>query len=213
MDRFDDVVIGAGQSGPFLAHKLAGAGRRVAVIERRWLGGTCVNDGCMPTKTMVASARAAWVARNAARWGVVLEGEVRVDWKVVQARKNAVVTEARAGLETWLGGTPNLEVIHGAAELCDAHTIAVGERRIGAARVFLNTGARPIAPAIPGLAEVPYLTSETVMDVPALPRHLVVLGGSYIGLEFAQMFRRFGRTPTSRRRSSGSSRARARPSA
>jgi pyruvate/2-oxoglutarate dehydrogenase complex dihydrolipoamide dehydrogenase (E3) component len=192
MDRFDDVVIGAGQSGPFLAQQLAGAGRRVALIERRWLGGTCVNDGCMPTKTMVASARAAWVARNAARWGVVLDGEVRVDWQVVRARKDAIVMSSRTGLETWLGGTPNLEVIHGAAEMLDPRTIAVGERRLGAERVFLNTGARPVVPKIPGLSGAPYLTSETVMDVPALPRHLVVLGGSYVGLEFAQMFRRFG---------------------
>jgi pyruvate/2-oxoglutarate dehydrogenase complex dihydrolipoamide dehydrogenase (E3) component len=192
MDRFDDVVIGAGQSGPFLAQQLAGAGRRVALIERRWLGGTCVNDGCMPTKTMVASARAAWVARNAARWGVVLDGEVRVDWQVVRARKDAIVMSSRTGLETWLGGTPNLEVIHGAAEMLDPRTIAVGERRLGAERVFLNTGARPVVPKIPGLSGAPYLTSETVMDVPALPRHLVVLGGSYVGLEFAQMFSRFG---------------------
>lgn len=192
MDRFDDVIIGAGQSGPFLAQKLASAGRRVALIERRWLGGTCVNDGCMPTKTMVASARAAWVVRNAARWGVVQGGEVRVDWEVVRARKDAIVTEARAGLQAWLGGTPNLEIIHGTAEIEGEHTIAVGDRRLAAERIFLNTGARPIVPPIPGLADVPYLTSETVMDVPSLPRHLVVLGGSYIGLEFAQMFRRFG---------------------
>ena len=192
MEQFDDVVIGAGQSGPFLAQKLAASGRRVALIERRWLGGTCVNDGCMPTKTMVASARAVWVARNAARWGVIIDGEIRVDWSVVQGRKNAIIAESRRGLETWMSGTKNLEVIHGAAELLDAHTLAVSERRLGAKRIFLNTGARPIVPPIPGLSDAPYLTSETVMDVPAVPRHLVVLGGSYIGLEFAQMFRRFG---------------------
>jgi len=192
MDHFDDLIIGAGQSGPFLAQKLAAAGRRVALIERRWLGGTCVNDGCMPTKTMIASARAAWVARNAARWGVVIEGPVRVDWGVVQARKNAVVHESRGSLESWLGGTANLTLIHGAAEMIDERTVAVGERRIRAERIFLNTGARPVVPPIPGLAELPFLTSETVMDVPALPRHLAIVGGSYIGLEFAQMFRRFG---------------------
>lgn len=192
MERFDDVIIGAGQSGPFLAQKLAGAGRRVALVEKRWLGGTCVNDGCMPTKTMVASARAAWVARNAARWGVLIEGPVRIDWGVVQARKNAVVHGSRSGLESWLGGTEGLTLIQGSAELIDARTVAVGDRRFGAERIFLNTGARPIIPPIPGLAGVPLLTSETVMDVPELPRHLVILGGSYIGLEFAQMFRRFG---------------------
>jgi pyruvate/2-oxoglutarate dehydrogenase complex dihydrolipoamide dehydrogenase (E3) component len=192
MDEFDDVIIGAGQSGPFLAHRLAGAGRRVAVIERRWLGGTCVNDGCMPTKTLVASARAAWVVRNAARWGVVIDGAVRVDWDAVRARKEAVVHDARANLARWLGSTANLSVIEGDAAFVDAHTIAVGARRLRAARVFVNVGARPVVPDVPGIAGVPFLTSESVMDVGALPRHLVVLGGSYIGLEFAQMFRRFG---------------------
>lgn len=192
MDELDDVVIGAGQSGPFLAEKLASAGRRVALVERRWLGGTCVNDGCMPTKTMVASARAAFVTRNAARWGVVTEGAVRIDWDVVRARKNAIIAESRAGLESWLGGTKNLEIVRGSAELLDAHTVAVGERRLRAERIFINTGARPIVPPIPGIRDVPALTSETVMDVPSIPRHLVVVGGSYIGLEFAQMFRRFG---------------------
>lgn len=192
MDRFDDVVIGAGQSGPFLAVKLANAGRRVAVIEKRWLGGTCVNDGCMPTKTLVASARAAFVARNAARWGVRLRGEVTVDWGAVRARKEAIVHDARGALEAWLGATPNLELIRGSAELVDATTIQVGDRRLSAERVFLNTGARPVVPPIPGLRDVPHLTSETVMDLPSLPRHLVVLGGSYIGLELAQVFRRLG---------------------
>lgn len=192
MDRFDDAVIGAGQSGPFLAEKLARAGRRVALVEKRWLGGTCVNDGCMPTKTLVASARAAFVARNAAVWGVVVAGEVRVDWTVVRGRKEAIVRESRKGLESWLGTTPNLEVIEGSAELVDARTIAIGERRITAERIFLNTGARPIVPPIPGLDGVPYLTSESVMDVPELPRHLVIVGASYIGLELAQVFRRFG---------------------
>ena len=192
MDRFDDVVIGGGQSGPFLAQKLAAAGRRVGVVERRWLGGTCVNDGCMPTKTMVASARAAFVARNAARWGVVVDGPIRIDWGVVQARKNAIVNEARTGLETWLGATPNLELIHGSAAFADARTLDVEGRLIEAERIFLNTGARPVVPAIPGLAESGYLTSENVMDVPAIPRHLVILGGGTISLEFGQMFRRFG---------------------
>lgn len=190
--QFDDIVIGAGQSGPFLAQKLAAAGRRVALVERRWLGGTCVNDGCMPTKTMVASARAAWVARNAARWGVTIDGEIRVDWKGVQARKNAVVHDARSGLESWLGSTENLEIIEGTAAFASATEVDVGERRIRAERIFINTGARPVVPTIAGLSDVPYLTSENVMDVPELPKHLVVLGGSYVGLELAQMFRRFG---------------------
>ena len=190
--RFDDVVLGAGQSGPFLAARLAAAGRRVALVEQRWLGGTCVNDGCMPTKTMVASARAAYVARNLSRWGVQIDGPVRIDWKAVQARKNEVVQGSRSGLEAWMGGTANLEVVQARGVLDDAQTLVAGAERIGFERLFLNTGARPVAPPIPGLVEAGFLTSETVMDVPEVPRHLVVLGGSYIGLEFAQMFRRFG---------------------
>jgi pyruvate/2-oxoglutarate dehydrogenase complex dihydrolipoamide dehydrogenase (E3) component len=130
--------------------------------------------------------------RNAARWGVRVSGDVTIDWPAVQARKNAVVATSRAGLETWLGGTPNLEVVHGEACFVGPHAVVVGERTIEAERIFLNTGARPIVPALPGLADVPYLTSETVMDVPTLPARLIVLGASYIGLEFAQMLRRFG---------------------
>jgi pyruvate/2-oxoglutarate dehydrogenase complex dihydrolipoamide dehydrogenase (E3) component len=192
MDRFDDVIIGAGQSGPFLAAKLAARGRRVALIERRALGGTCVNDGCIPTKTLVASARAAWVAREAQRWGVVIEGGVRVDMKAVKARKDAVVADSRKSLESWLGGTANLTLVRGSASFIDAGTVAVDGREIGAERFFLNLGARPLVPSIAGLADGPFLTNESLMDVDFLPEHLVVLGGSYIGLEFAQMYRRFG---------------------
>lgn len=192
MDELDDVIIGAGQSGPFLAHALATSGRRVALVEKRWLGGTCVNDGCMPTKTLVACARAAFVTKNAARWGVLVRGDVQIDWRAVQERKNAVVMEARHGLETWLGGTKGLEVIQGVAAFVDASTVAVGDRRLRAKRFFLNTGARPVVPEIPGIHDVPYLTSESVMDLPALPRHLVILGGSNISLELGHVFRRFG---------------------
>jgi pyruvate/2-oxoglutarate dehydrogenase complex dihydrolipoamide dehydrogenase (E3) component len=196
-DHFDDLFIGAGQSGPFLAEKLASSGRRVALVERRFLGGTCVNDGCMPTKTMVASARAAWVVRNAARWGVGTTGEVTIDWPAVQARKNAVIAKSRGGLETWLGGTKNLEIVRGEGQFLDANTVVVsGDRTLTAGRIFLNTGCRPIVPPVAGLAEAPFLTSETIMDVPLVPRHLIVLGGSYVGLEFAQMFRRFGSAVT-----------------
>ena len=190
MERFDDIVVGAGQSGPFLAAKLVAAGRRVALVEQRWLGGTCVNDGCMPTKTLVASARAAYVARNLARWGVVVDGPVRIDWPAVQARKTAVVMTARAGLESWLGKLAGLEIIEARGELVDAHTLRAGERELTFERLFINTGARPVIPEIPGLTD--FLTSETIMDVPEVPAHLVILGGSYIGLELAQMFRRFG---------------------
>jgi pyruvate/2-oxoglutarate dehydrogenase complex dihydrolipoamide dehydrogenase (E3) component len=191
MDRFDDVVVGGGQAGPFLGVKLAKAGRRVAVVEKRALGGTCVNDGCIPTKTLVASARAAWVARNASRWGVSV-GDVRVDMKAVRARKDEVVGQSRGNLDSWLGGTAGLEVVRGAARFVDPHTIDVGGRRIAGERFFLNVGARPLVPPIPGLAEARPWTNETVMDVDFVPEHLVVLGGSYIGLEFAQMYRRFG---------------------
>jgi pyruvate/2-oxoglutarate dehydrogenase complex dihydrolipoamide dehydrogenase (E3) component len=191
VDSVDDLIIGAGQSGPFLGEKLARAGRRVALVERRWLGGTCVNDGCMPTKTMVASARAAWVVRNAARWGINVGGDVTIDWSVVQARKNAVVAQSRGSLQKWLGGTANFEIIDREASFVDAHTVNVGARNITAERIFINTGAKPIVPSVV-TSDVPYLTSENVMDLPVIPRHLIVLGGSYIGLEFAQMFRRFG---------------------
>jgi pyruvate/2-oxoglutarate dehydrogenase complex dihydrolipoamide dehydrogenase (E3) component len=195
-DSFDAIVVGAGQSGPFLAARLAERGQRVAVIEKRWLGGTCVNDGCMPTKTLVASARAAWVARNAARWGVTIGGPVTVDMAAVKARKDAIVNESRGNLTTWLAGLPTLEVIEGEARFVDAHTLKVGSRELTGARIFLNTGARPIVPRIPGLSDARFLTSESIMDLDVLPAHLVVLGGSYIGLEFAQMYRRFGSAVT-----------------
>ena len=189
---FDDVVIGAGQSGPFLAARLAERGRRVALIERRALGGTCVNDGCIPTKTLVASARAAWVARNAARWGVAIQGDIKVDMAKVKARKDSVVAESQRSLATWLGGTKNLTLIDGHARFVSADTVEVGGDRITGSRFFVNTGARVLVPPIPGLAGVPYLTNSSIMDVDTLPRHLIILGGSYIGLEFAQMYRRFG---------------------
>src|SRR5215470_16628466 len=193
---FDAVFVGAGQSGPFLAARLAERGQRVALIEKRWLGGTCVNDGCIPTKTLVASARAAWVARNAARWGVAIGGPVAVDMPAVKARKDRVVAESRGNLATWLGGLPTLEIIEGAARFIDPHTLRVGDRELRGERIFLNTGLRPIIPRIPGLRDAPILTSESIMDLDVLPPHLVVLGGSYIGLEFAQMYRRFGSAVT-----------------
>lgn len=193
---FDAVFVGAGQSGPFLAARMAERGQRVALIEKRWLGGTCVNDGCIPTKTLVASARAAWVARNAARWGVAIGGPVSVDMAAVKARKDRIVAESRGGLASWLGGLASLEIIEGAARFVDPHTLRVGDRDITGERIFLNTGARPVVPPIPGLAGAPFLTSESIMDLDTLPPHLVVLGGSYIGLEFAQMYRRFGSAVT-----------------
>lgn len=192
-EPFDAVVVGAGQAGPSLAVRLAEAGQKVALIERRRLGGTCVNDGCIPTKTLVASARAAWVARNAARFGVAIDGPVRVDMPRVKARKDAVVAASVESLTGWTASTKNLEVIDGHARFVGPRTLAVGERVLSARQVFLNVGARPFTPPIPGL-QIParHLTSTTMMALDFVPAHLVVLGGSYIGLEFAQMYRRFG---------------------
>lgn len=189
---FDAIVVGAGQSGPFLAERLARAGQRVALVERRGLGGTCVNDGCIPTKTLVASARAAWVARNAARWGVDVGGPVTVDMKRVKARKDEVVQASRDSLQKWFGGTANLSIVHGHGRLESARTVRVGEALLEAPRIFLNVGARALVPALPGLADGPFLTNHSIMDVDFVPEHLIILGGSYIALEFAQMYRRFG---------------------
>ncbi len=188
---FDSVVIGAGQSGPSLAVRLAEAGQRVALVERRGLGGTCVNDGCIPTKTLIASARAAWVARNASRWGVETS-DVRVDMKRVKARKDAVVQASRDSLKSWIDHTKGLDLIPGHARFESPRTIRVGEDEIEAARFFINVGARAVVPDIPGLKDGPYLTNSSMMDVDTVLDHLVVIGGSYVGLEFAQMYRRFG---------------------
>lgn len=189
--KVDAVVIGAGQSGPSLAVRLAEAGQTVVLVERRGLGGTCVNDGCIPTKTLVASARAAWVARNAASYGVDV-GAVTVDMKRVKARKDAVVQESRDGLGSWVDGTKNLSLVIGHARFEGPRTIRVGDDVFEAERVFVNVGGRALVPDLPGLTEGPFLTNSSMMDVDTLPEHLVILGGSYIALEFAQMYRRFG---------------------
>jgi pyruvate/2-oxoglutarate dehydrogenase complex dihydrolipoamide dehydrogenase (E3) component len=189
---FDAIVIGAGQSGPFLAERLARAGQRVALVERRGLGGTCVNDGCIPTKALVASARAAWVARHAADWGVDIGGPVTVDMKRVKARKDAVVQASRDSLQTWLGSTKGLEIVRGHGRFEDARTVRVGDTRLEAPHIFVNVGARARVPPLPGLGDGPFLSNHSMMDIDFLPEHLIILGGSYIGLEFAQMYRRFG---------------------
>jgi pyruvate/2-oxoglutarate dehydrogenase complex dihydrolipoamide dehydrogenase (E3) component len=193
MDKtFDAIVIGAGQSGPSLAARFAERGLRVALIEREHLGGTCVNDGCIPTKTLVASARAAHVARTAATYGVTMAGAVGVDMRAVKARKDAVVGESIAGLTTWLGGLPTLQVLPGDARFTAPDTVRVGDDELTAPKIFINTGGHPSVPDWPGLRELPYLTNTSMMAVDFLPEHLVIVGGSYIGLEFAQMYRRFG---------------------
>ncbi|GGC51834.1 mercuric reductase [Siccirubricoccus deserti] len=192
MQRYDAIIIGTGQAGPALAVRLAETGKRVALIERGAFGGTCVNTGCTPTKTMVASAHAAHLARRAADYGVVLQGPVGVDMRRVKARKDAVVAQSSEGLEAWLRGTAGLDLIQGHARFTAADTVVVGERQLTAPWIMLNVGGRPAVPAIPGLDAVPYLTSSSILDLDTLPEHLLVLGGSYVGLEFAQMFRRFG---------------------
>lgn len=191
-ERYDAIVIGAGQAGPSLAVRLAKAGQRVAIVERKLLGGTCVNTGCMPTKALVASAYAAHVARRAADYGVVVDGAVRVDMRRVKARKDAIVERARANLGKWLRGTNGLDVVEGHARFVSPTAVRVDARVLEAPRIFLNVGGRAAVPAIPGVERVNALTNTTILDLDTLPEHLIVLGGSYIGLEFAQVFRRFG---------------------
>jgi pyruvate/2-oxoglutarate dehydrogenase complex dihydrolipoamide dehydrogenase (E3) component len=190
--QYDAVVIGTGQAGPSLAVRLAQAGQRVAIVERARFGGTCVNDGCIPTKALVASARAAWVARRAAEWGVVVDGAVRVDMERVKARKDAIVERSRTGVEKWLRSTANVDVIGGHARFEGPRRLRVGDDVLEADRIFINVGGRPAVPPLAGIQDVPYLTNVSMMDVDVLPEHLIVVGGSYVGLEFAQMYRRFG---------------------
>jgi pyruvate/2-oxoglutarate dehydrogenase complex dihydrolipoamide dehydrogenase (E3) component len=189
---FDAIVIGTGQSGPSLVARLAGAGLQVAVIERKLFGGTCVNTGCIPTKTMVASAYAAHLARRGAEFGVKVDGSISVDMKQVKARKDAISGKSRTGVESWLKSMKNCTVYEGHARFESAHEVIVGAERLAAEKIFINVGGRARTSDIGGLDQTPYLTNSSMMSVDFLPRHLVVVGGSYIGLEFAQMFRRFG---------------------
>ena len=191
MTNYDAIVIGTGQAGPYVTSRLAGAGMKVAVVERNLIGGTCVNTGCIPTKTMVASAYAARMAARAAEFGVDV-GPFRVDMKRVKARKDAVSGQSRTGLEDWLRNMENCTVYQGHARFESAHDVRVGEDRLHADKIFLNVGGRAFVPDMPGIAEIDFLTNSSMMSVDFLPKHLIVVGGSYIGLEFAQMFRRFG---------------------
>ena len=193
--HFDAIIVGAGQAGPPLAGRLTAAGQTVAVIERKLVGGTCVNYGCIPTKTLVASAHAAHLARRGADFGVGT-GEVAVDMAAVKARKDRISGGDREGVESWLEGMKGCTLIRGHARFEDPHTIRVGEQLLTADRIFLNVGGRAVAPDMPGLADVDYLTNVGILDLDTVPEHLVVIGGSYIALEFAQMFRRFGATVT-----------------
>ena len=188
---FDAIVVGAGQAGPSLAARLAGAGRKVAMVERKLFGGTCVNTGCTPTKAMVASAHAAHLARRGADFGVHA-GPVTVDMRAVKARKDAIVLNSRTGVEKWLRGTENCTVFTGTAAFESANSMRVGDDVLEASQIFLNVGARPTVPKMPGIDAVKFLTSTTILDLEELPSHLIVVGGGYVGLEFAQIFRRFG---------------------
>ncbi len=195
-EEFDAIVIGAGQAGPSLAVRLAAAGQRVAIVERRHFGGTCINDGCRPTKTLVASARVAHLARRAADFGVTLPGPVGIDFAAVRARMLGIVAEGRRGVEDWLRAAPGLTVIDGHARFRGPREIAVGDRVLAAERIFINVGARAAVPDLPGVGGVPTLTNTSLLALETLPRHLVVVGGGYVGLEFAQIFRRFGAAVT-----------------
>ncbi len=188
--KYDAIVIGTGQSGPSLAARLASAGMNVAIIERKLFGGTCVNNGCIPTKTLVASARAAYVTSRAAEFGVVIDGSVKTDMKKVKARKDAVVAKSNSGVENWLKSTKNLSVFEGHARILGPSAVGVNGESLEADKIFINVGARATIPS--GFETVPYLTNSSMMDVDFLPEHLIVVGGSYIGLEFGQMYRRFG---------------------
>src|ERR687892_1228556 len=189
---YDAIIIGTGQAGPSLAARLAGAGMKVAIVERKRFGGTCVNTGCIPTKTLVASARAAHVARNANEYGVITGGAINVDMRRVKERKDAVVRRSNEGVEKWLKGTENVTVYEGHARFEDAHRVRVGDDLLEAGKFFINVGGRASTPPLPGLDQVSYFNNSTMMAVDFLPEHLVVVGGSYVGLEFAQMYRRFG---------------------
>jgi pyruvate/2-oxoglutarate dehydrogenase complex dihydrolipoamide dehydrogenase (E3) component len=196
MTEFDAIIIGAGQAGPSLARRLAASGNHVAIVERARFGGTCVNTGCTPTKALVASAYAAHLARRAGDYGVAIAGPITVDMKRVKARKEQIVAASRNGVEASLRRTERITVVQGHAQFVSNNEIAVAGEMLRAPRIFLNVGARPAIPSIPGLDSVAYLTSSTILDLDVVPDHLVVIGGSYVGLEFAQIYRRFGSAVT-----------------
>ena len=190
-EQYDAIVIGAGQAGPALCARLDREGVKTALVERKLMGGTCVNVGCIPTKALVASARAVHVARRGAEYGFSA-GEVRVDMRAVKARKDRIVKQSSDGVTNWVGGMKNVTLIRGHARFTGRKQVAVGERSLQAERIFINVGGRARVPDIPGVHEVPFLTNTSMMAVDFVPEHLVIIGGSYIGLEFAQMYRRFG---------------------
>jgi pyruvate/2-oxoglutarate dehydrogenase complex dihydrolipoamide dehydrogenase (E3) component len=190
-ERFDAIVIGTGQAAPALCARLDKEGIKTALIERKLLGGTCVNVGCIPTKTLVASARAVHMARRGSDYGF-RTGEIRVEMPAVKARKDGVVNESRGFLEKWIAGIKNVTLIRGHARFTGPRSVAAGGRALQADRIFINVGARALLPDMPGVEDVPVLTNSTILELAAAPEHLLIVGGSYVGLEFAHMFRRFG---------------------
>ena len=189
---FDAIIIGAGQAGPPLAGRLTAAGMSVALIERHLFGGTCVNTGCMPTKALVASAYAAHLARRGAEYGVMLDTPPRIDMPRIKARADAISANSRAGIERWLRDMTGCSVLQGHARFLSRDTVAVGEERLTAPRIFINVGGRALVPPLPGIDRVPYLTNSSMLARDRVPQHLIIVGGSYVGLEFAQIYRRFG---------------------
>jgi pyruvate/2-oxoglutarate dehydrogenase complex dihydrolipoamide dehydrogenase (E3) component len=192
IQEYDAIIIGTGQAGPSLAARFDREGRKVAVIERHKIGGSCVNFGCIPTKALVASARAAHFARRASEYGIAVEGGVRADMKKVKARMREISGESNRGVTGWLEGMENVTLYRGHARLEGPDTVQVGEQLLRAEKIFLNVGARARVPDLPGLDEIDYLTSTGLLELDELPEHLIVIGGSYVGLEFAQIYRRFG---------------------
>ncbi|MBN2731932.1 MAG: FAD-containing oxidoreductase [Balneolaceae bacterium] len=188
--KYDAIIIGTGQAGPPLAGKLAGNGYKTAIIEKDQYGGTCVNVGCTPTKAYVASARRAWAAKNSSNLGVSIDGKVKIDLKTIKKRKDEIVEESRAGLTDFLENTENLTVYNGHAKFTDNKTVEVNGKELEADKIFINTGAKPRIPD--GFKDMDYLTNRSILELEEIPEHLVIVGGGYIGLEFGQMFRRFG---------------------
>jgi len=191
LKHFDAIIIGTGQAGPSLAGRFAGAGKTVAIIERDKFGGTCVNTGCTPTKTLVASAYAVHVARRGAEYGFAIDN-LSVDIKRVKARKDASTAKFSSGLETWLRGMANCTVIQGHARLQSPNTVVVNDEVLQAEKIYINVGGRASVPEMPGVHDVPFLTNSSMMDIDFLPQHFIIVGGSYVGLEFAQIYRRLG---------------------
>ncbi|MFC5282579.1 dihydrolipoyl dehydrogenase [Pedobacter alpinus] len=195
MKKYDAIIIGAGQAGIPLAKKLAKAGKKVALIEKRMIGGTCINDGCSPTKTMIASARIAHLVKNSANWGVKSKN-VEIDYATVLKRKNEIVTSFRNGAIKGLKKTKNLEIIMGEASFVDKETISIKskkqESQIKGSQIFINTGCSPVIPKIKGSNDTDYLTSTSLLELQEIPKHLIIVGGGYIALEFGQMMKRFG---------------------